>query len=220
MRNKNRNIIREYHRRWRSNNKDKVIQAQKRYELKNKEAIKKRKKQYHFDNKDKIKKYQDQWKLKNKDKMKEYDKQWRLNNPEKARAKDRKYKSNNKDKLREREKRYYNNNLNRRLRCKLTSRMYHAIKGLNKSKSTMVLTGCSLEYLKDYLESQFDDEMSWSNYGAWHIDHILPCCSFDLKQPEEQKKCFHYSNLQPLWAVDNFIKGSKYSTQQEAQNET
>ncbi|KKM84184.1 hypothetical protein LCGC14_1301840 [marine sediment metagenome] len=209
---KDKETKKKYHREYMRQYSKKVKwkEYSKQWELKNKEKRTKRKKQYYLDNKDKIYEYQKQWKLKNKCKQREYYKQYRLNNLEKERAKDRKYKLNNKDKLREREKQYYNNNLNRRLRCKLSTRIYHAIRGLNKSQSTMNLVGCSIEYLKDYLESQFDDEMSWSNYGAWHIDHILPCCSFDLSQPEEQKKCFHHSNLQPLWAIDNFIKGGKY----------
>ncbi|NBT08982.1 MAG: hypothetical protein EBS98_09300, partial [Chitinophagia bacterium] len=50
-----------------------------------------------------------------------------------------------------------------------------------------------------------------SNYGkfGWHLDHIQPCASFDLTDPSQQKKCFHYSNIQPLWAKDNWSKGSR-----------
>ncbi len=51
--------------------------------------------------------------------------------------------------------------------------------------------------------------MSWENYGKWHVDHILPCASFDLGKPEEQFKCFNYKNLQPLWATDNLKKQAK-----------
>ena len=51
--------------------------------------------------------------------------------------------------------------------------------------------------------------MTWQNYGdGWHIDHIHPCAAFDLTDPEQQKACFHWSNLQPLWAIDNFRKSS------------
>jgi hypothetical protein len=51
--------------------------------------------------------------------------------------------------------------------------------------------------------------MNWQNYGQWHIDHIRPCASFDLKDPIEQAKCFNYTNLQPLWAKENLSKGAK-----------
>lgn len=51
--------------------------------------------------------------------------------------------------------------------------------------------------------------MSWDNYGEWEIDHIIPCDSFDLTKEEEQKRCFHFSNLQPLWWRDNRTKGNK-----------
>lgn len=78
-----------------------------------------------------------------------------------------------------------------------------------KKGKTMELTGCSKQELLDYLESKFSEGMTWENYGKWHIDHIRPCVSFNLEDSEEQKKCFHWTNLQPLWAVDNIRKGGK-----------
>ena len=55
--------------------------------------------------------------------------------------------------------------------------------------------------------------MNWLNYGrhGWHVDHIRPCASFDLSKPSEQKKCFNYKNLQPLWEEDNLAKSDKYN---------
>ncbi len=98
-----------------------------------------------------------------------------------------------------------------RLGCLLRSRINDVLRGKSKSLSTMKLLGCSLEYLKVYFESKFQDGMTWENRGrwGWHIDHLTPCVSFDLTKPEEQRQCFHYTNLQPLWAKDNLIKGSK-----------
>jgi hypothetical protein len=79
--------------------------------------------------------------------------------------------------------------------------------GVRKSALTMDLLGCSTEFLKGYLEGQFQKGMSWDNYGKgqgkWQIDHVMPICSFDLSVPQEQRRCFHYTNLQPLWAPDN-----------------
>ncbi len=90
----------------------------------------------------------------------------------------------------------------------LRMRLYMALKGRIKLASAITLLGCSINYLMDYIESQFDDEMSWTNYGTWHIDHIEPCSNFDLSNEEEQRKCFNYSNLQPLWAMDNLRKSN------------
>ena len=74
----------------------------------------------------------------------------------------------------------------------------------------MELIGCDLEFLKKHLESQFDDKMSWENYATyWQIDHILPLTYFDLTDTEQQKKCFHWSNLQPLEATENRRKDDK-----------
>ena len=54
--------------------------------------------------------------------------------------------------------------------------------------------------------------MSWDNHGKWHIDHIKPCINFDLSKSEEQKQSIHYTNMQPLWATDNFHKWKNYSS--------
>jgi hypothetical protein len=93
----------------------------------------------------------------------------------------------------------------------LRGRLWCALKGYFKTASTKKLLGCSLEHFKKHLELQFKSGMSWKNYGitGWHIDHIRPCASFDLTKPEEQAACFHYTNLQPLWAKDNQKKYTK-----------
>jgi hypothetical protein len=90
--------------------------------------------------------------------------------------------------------------------------MRAVLKGNNKSQHSIELIGCSSKELESYLENQFTEGMTWENYGyyGWHIDHIKPCSSFDLTDPEQQKLCFHYSNLQPLWAKDNIKKSNKY----------
>ena len=100
-----------------------------------------------------------------------------------------------------------------RMRCNLGSRLSEAVrvKGAWKVFGTIRLTGCTLTQLRAHLESLFTEGMTWKNYGEWHIDHIRPCASFDLLDPEEQRKCFHYTNLRPLWATDNQKKGSRYS---------
>lgn len=77
---------------------------------------------------------------------------------------------------------------------------------LRKSDSVFELTGCTLSELITHLSSLFTEGMSLDNYGQWVIDHIRPVGSFDLTDPEQQRLCFHYTNLQPLWHKDNLKK--------------
>ncbi len=106
------------------------------------------------------------------------------------------------------------NDPNFKLRLNCRKRIYSAIKDKKATKygKSFELSGCTIEALKKHLESQFQEGMSWENYGVngWHVDHILPCASFDLTDPEQQRQCFHYSNLQPLWAEENYRKGAKW----------
>ena len=89
-------------------------------------------------------------------------------------------------------------------------RMLNALKGVgSKSARTVELLGCTGEEAVKHIEKQFAPGMSWANRKEWHIDHIKPVSKFDLTKPEEQKKAFHYTNLQPLWAWDNRSKGAK-----------
>ena len=91
----------------------------------------------------------------------------------------------------------------------LRNRVWLALKGLSKSDKTLELLGCKVEELKKHLEKKFEDGMNWDNYGVWHVDHIIPCANFDLSDPEQQKICFHYTNLQPMWGEKNIQKGSR-----------
>lgn len=98
--------------------------------------------------------------------------------------------------------------------CNTRSRFRHALKNNTKCSSTKELIGCSIEFLLRHLESLWSPGMSWDNYGfgddKWHIDHIRPCASFDFSDPNQQKECFNWKNLQPLWQTENLQKSSKY----------
>lgn len=106
-----------------------------------------------------------------------------------------------------------NTDSNFKLRMNLRHRVWAALQTDSASKSTGIddLIGCSLDELVQYLTAKFADGMSWENYGrdGWHIDHIRPCASFNLSSPEQQRQCFHYTNLQPLWATENIRKGAR-----------
>lgn len=100
---------------------------------------------------------------------------------------------------------------NYRLSRILRDRIRTALKrdSAKKCESSVALLGCSVDEARKHIEAQFLTGMTWENHGKWHIDHIRPCASFDLTDPEQQKQCFHYTNLQPLWAEDNIRKSDK-----------
>ena len=212
----------EYAKQWRLDNKEKI----KQWRLDNKERLK----QYRLDNKEHLKQYLKQYRLNNKEKNKEHMKQWRLDNKEKISSYRQQYYLNNLEKNKEQMKQWRLNNkkkINSYYRNKLKTdpiykfiknqrqRMWSALKGIGKCKSTLILLGCSIEECWKHLEQKFKPGMTRDNYGLWHVDHIIPCISFDLKDPEQQKFCFHYTNLQPLWAIDNIKKGAKLDYEME-----
>jgi len=177
-------------------------------------------KHYRIINKQKIKLQQRRYYLKNKkrmlNQMKSYNKIHRieLKNYRKNHRKERKeYYIKNKIKQllqqnkRDNFKRKYN--ILYRITCNLRSRVWHVLKNHKKVNKTIKLLGCSVKQLKLHLEKHFKPGMSWNNYGKWHIDHIKPCAKFNLSVISEQRLCFHYTNLQPLWAEENLRKGSK-----------
>ena len=97
-----------------------------------------------------------------------------------------------------------------RILSTLRRRVYHFLIG-RKSASTGKLLDCDLDWLKAWFEIQFKPGMSFANYGSvWHIDHKRPCTSFNLNDPQQQRLCFHWTNLQPLFAEENIAKGNKY----------
>lgn len=103
---------------------------------------------------------------------------------------------------------------NTRLAHNMRGRIQRALRGKPCSQNAFDMIGCSRTQLVAHIESQWQSDMSWENYGhhgghVWHVDHIRPCASFDLTDPEQQKACFHWSNLQPLWAGDNHSKSDK-----------
>jgi len=184
----------------------------KEYREQNKERIKEKDKHYRLINKDRIKEYREF----NKDKIRERKKEYRKNNKDnkdKKREYDRKYKSKNKDKRNLYEKNRRNRDINYKLAHNLRTYLNIILKsqGCNKRNKAKDLLGCSIQELKLHIEAQFKYGMAWDNHGiyTWHIDHIKPIASFDLSDPKQLKECFHYKNLQPLWAKDNLKKGSK-----------
>jgi len=109
-----------------------------------------------------------------------------------------------------RDRKRYQEDPNYKLKRNLRKALYDAITRNERSQHTLELLGCSIESFKQHLEALFLPGMTWDNWSqyGWHIDHIKPISSFDLIDTEQQKICFHYTNMQPLWWRDNLSKGN------------
>lgn len=149
---------------------------------------------------------------KNREKAKANNAKYRRENPEKIKERKAKYRRENREKIKEYFKKCYKNDGNFKIRVVLKNRTLESLKvqSVKKSNKTLELIGCSVNELWEHLEGQFTDGMTRQNHGEWHIDHIKPCSAFDLTDPKQQKECFNYKNLQPLWAQDNLKKSNKW----------
>jgi hypothetical protein len=162
-------------------------------------------KKYRLKNKEKIKEYNSKWNKENQEYYKKYFEEYNIVNYEKEKERKLKWSRENKE---------YSNNYQKQRKKEdilfnLMSKMRNSVNRYLKyrSKHTFDIVGCSPEFLKEHLETQFTDGMSWDNRSEWHIDHIIPLSS--AKTEDELYKLCHYTNLQPLWAEDNLKKSNK-----------
>ena len=164
-----------------SNNKNRIQSQNKIYREKMKDVVKEKREEYFEAHKEEKAEYDREYRIRNADTIRKYKKEWENRNRTDPIFK---------------------------LKRNLRRRIHHMIVGNRKSASSIELLGCSAEEFKSYLESKFQPGMTWENYGVrgWHVDHIRPCCDFDLTDASQQKQCFNYKNCQPLWEADNLRK--------------
>ncbi len=157
----------------------------------------------------------------------EHAKEWRKSNPEAARERDKKYREATSGGYAEKQRKwraenhehskaYHRAYMKRRMREDINYKMRHSLSSrINtamsrtrnvKSTTTAKLIGCSIDFFREYIAARLTPGMTLQNYGEWHVDHRIPCAKFDLSNPEQQRQCFHYTNMQPLWAKDNLSK--------------
>lgn len=193
----NRKKIAEYHKQW-----------FRKWYHQNKEAYLKKKKDYKNSDKNKTSLRQKKWVSKNKEKLR----LCRERNKEKYSARERNWRLRNQERIRNRRRERRRNDVNYVIILRLRARLSRAVRQYktHKSASTKELLGCSCEYLRGHIESLFKPGMSWENRSEWHIDHKRPVASYDLTDPLQQRECFHYANLQPLWKKENMSKGSRH----------
>lgn len=182
-------------------NKDEILKIRKEY--RNKPEIKKRMKKY-------LKKYVSE----NRESLQKVWKKYREENRESIKIVQTKYREDNREELRFKQKEIYKcymENIYHRIRFVLIKRISRELKGKPKYTDQLLdLIGCTIHEFMNHIESQFKDGMSWNNFGEWEIDHIKPVSLFDLSKYDEQSKCFHYTNTQPLIAHENRVKRNKY----------
>jgi hypothetical protein len=154
---------------------------------------------------------------KNKEKLSKKHKLWYENNKDKWNVYIKEYRENNIDKIRQIKRDYERNRKASDPLYKLISNfrtaIYQVLKESNveKNKSYFDILGYTPEELINHLEKQFKDDMTWDNYGIWHVDHKLPITSFDIQEmgDEEFMKCWCLDNLQPMWGEENIRKSNK-----------
>jgi hypothetical protein len=174
---------------WRQKNKEKIKLQKQRYTKKHYQKNLERGKKYRENNKEKNLTRSSNWRKENKEYF-------------------IKYYQENKTKISKQSSERKKTNVLFKLSSLYRSRI-NKILGSNKNNTTFEIIGCSPEILKEHLEKQFTNGMSWDNHGlfGWHIDHIIPLSSANTE--EELYKLCRYTNLQPLWAKDNLSKSDK-----------
>lgn len=186
----------------------------KKYYKDHKEEVNRSQKKYWQEHKEEKSNHNKKYYRKHKEKINNYNKKYYQEHKEEASNYKKKYRQEHKEEMNEWAKNRKKNNIEFRISQNLRSKLHKILNSQNAKKSahTIELVGCTIKELLRHIKSQFDSKMTWDNYGyyGWHIDHIKPCAAFDLTKTEEQKKCFNYKNLQPLWWPDNLSKTSFY----------
>jgi len=196
-------------------NKEKVSTRKKAYYKKNKDQIALRDKEYREKNKERITSRLKAWYEKNKKYASEQAKIYRENNKEKVSTWTKLWRENNHEKVKS-----YTKKCNAKIRStpkgKLNNNISRGIsRSLNGAKSGRHwedLVGYTIDQLKRHLEKQFDEHMTWENYGSyWHLEHIIPVSAFNFQSPEDRdfKRCWALKNLRPLEKIENIKKSNK-----------
>lgn len=195
-------------------NRERIIVKNREYYHKNKEEISRKDKEKRAAIPKRPKVYNRMPEEERKRRKSECDKRYRQLNAEKIIANKRSYQESGRaTEVAKAWQAKQMSNIEFRTKKRLRGRIYVALKRGIKSESTMVLLGCTIEYFKQYFESLFTEGMTWEKYadGEIVIDHIKPCILFDLTKEDQQRECFNYKNLQPLWKIDNLKKGITYN---------
>lgn len=200
----------DYMREYRNKNKLQISVYNQDYWRTNKEHLTEKQREFWRQNSERFLSRDRQYRKTNKEHIQARDRDYRERNKERRSAANKLWYKTHKNQVRETRKRYYSSNINARLAKALRNRLWDALKGRTKNGSAVGALGISLEEFRLYIEAKFYPGMTWDNWGiaGWHLDHIVPLSSFDLTNFEQMCRAMHFTNLQPLWALDNIRKGS------------
>ncbi len=210
-REQNRDVIKKQRREFYNRHKQIILIRNKEYYLKKKENIRIRAKQYRDRNKETLAKHAKRYREANKDQISAHCKLFYKKNRMRICERVRRYQHTNRKKIWLSDQKKLLTNAQFKLKRRLRSRLWCAIKTNYKIGSAVQDLGCSIPELKIYLEKQFQEGMGWDNWGhnGWHIDHKIPLASFNLQDKKQFLEAVYYTNLQPLWAKDNLSKSDK-----------
>lgn len=179
----------------------------KEYLIKNKEELNLKSKKYRENNSEKRSETCKNYRNKNKEKIKINNKIYLEKNKIKIKERSKIYYQNNKKEIMEKQKSKLSDNPKLRIIKNYRKRTWEVLINGCKSATTIELIGCTPEEFHIHIENQFQEGMTWENYGEWHVDHIRPIFSFsDLTDPQQQRECFNYKNCRPLWAKENLSR--------------
>lgn len=164
------------------------------------------------------KKMSNAWKAKNREKMNAYNKEYKAENKEELKLANAAYFKKHQEKIQKNNcaiiKKLKEENPSFKMKCILSDRLRSVLKNKLSAETTFQLLGCTRDFFLDWLKYNFAGTMSLENHGkVWHMDHVIPGAMFDLTKPEEQAKCFHWSNTRPLDPWVNQTK-NKYITKE------
>lgn len=169
--------------------------------------------EYYSKHINKIKDYSKQWSVINKEHIKKVKREYFVKNYKHIKDKQKEWNEQNISKMRKYMNEYikdkYANDLNYRIRSRLRSRLRQSI--TNKTCSCLEYIGCTLDFLKEWFEFHFTSTLNWENIDTWHIDHVIPCDSFDLTNERMIYECFNWKNLRPLNGIENIKKHNNLS---------
>ena len=173
------------------------------------------KKQYNGDHCEKRKKYMKQWYKDHHDEKKQDYKQYRDEHREEMKQ----YQANHHEERRQWWKNRYNNNPSFKKSENLSRQLTNCLRKKQQKSKLENYLDCSLEVLYKWIEFQFDENMTWSNYGEyWQIDHILPRSHLNNCDEEEILACWNWRNLRPCTRQENCQKGKKIDYELYYQN--